>query len=92
VAELARAQLLVHERHGRLVPADLHRRVRARDLTALAAGLTRERRFSEARVGLAEAARTGRLSPSDRVRLGLLALPGARSLMGRRDPYRPRPR
>jgi ligand-binding SRPBCC domain-containing protein len=92
VAELARAQLLVHERHGELVAPELRRRVRARDLAALAAGLTRERRFSEARVRLGEAARTGELSRADRVRLGVLALPGARAAMGRRDPYRPRPR
>ncbi|TMK40277.1 MAG: glycosyltransferase family 2 protein [Actinobacteria bacterium] len=92
VAELARAQLLVHERHGQLVPNELYRRVRARDLAALAAGLTRERRYSEARVGLIEAARTGGLSPRDRARMGALALPGARGLMGRRDPYLARSR
>jgi glycosyltransferase involved in cell wall biosynthesis len=81
VAALARAQLAVHARHAALASEEERERARADDLRALAAGLTRERRFAEARGALGEAGR-------DPLRRALLAVPLARRALGRRDPYR----
>jgi glycosyltransferase involved in cell wall biosynthesis len=81
VAALARAQLDVHARHAGLASAEERRRAEAADLRALAAGLTREGRYAEARRTLA---RTG----GDPLRRALLAVPVARRVLGRRDPYR----
>jgi glycosyltransferase involved in cell wall biosynthesis len=85
---LARDQLRMHERHRERVDPALYRRVRAADLTALGHGLLRERRYAAGRAALAEAAALHPASPRDRVRRGVAALPGARSLLGRRPPYR----
>ena len=81
VAALARAQLTVHARHASLASEEERRRVEGADLRALAAGLVRARRFGEARAAL-------RAAGGDPARAALLAVPGARRVLGRRDPYR----
>jgi GT2 family glycosyltransferase len=78
IATLARAQLELHARHRGLVAPAIAERVRAADLRALAAGLVRQRRYAEARAALREGG----------MRSTVLALPGPRALLGRRDPYR----
>jgi glycosyltransferase involved in cell wall biosynthesis len=88
VARLAAAQLAVHGAHGHLVDEDTRRRVEAADLAAMAAGCTRERRFGEARRALREAADRVPPTPRQRAARALLAVPGARRALGRRDPYR----
>ena len=81
ITTLARAQLAVHAEHAALVPDDVRRRVEAADLRALAAGLTRDGDHAAAREAL-------RAAGGDRARLAALAVPGLRSALGRRDPYR----
>jgi glycosyltransferase involved in cell wall biosynthesis len=76
VATLACAQIEVHRRHAALVPSAVVARVGAVDDAALGAGLTRARRYREARAHV-----TG-------VRRAVLAVPGVRGRLGRRDPYR----
>jgi hypothetical protein len=88
VTTLARAQLAVHAAHAELVDEATRRRVEAADLRALAAGLTRDRRFAEARAALRAAAERAPLGAPDRARLAALGVPGPRGLLGRRDPYR----
>lgn len=87
LARLAEASMEIHERHAALVPEEVRRRARAADLTALARGRVRERRYSEARSALAAAARLQPPGRRERVLRSLLAAPGARNLLGRRDPY-----
>lgn len=77
VVALAQAQRALHLAHADAVDAEVRERVLARDRAGEAAGLARERRWAQAR----------RLEPDPR-RRALLALPGARALLGRRDPYR----
>ena len=86
IAALARAQLVVHRRHGASVAPETQRRAVHRDLVALAEGLARERRWAESREALREAGEFGPVPLPRRARL----LPGVRSLIGRRDPYRRR--
>jgi glycosyltransferase involved in cell wall biosynthesis len=81
VAALARAQLEVHARHASLATEEERRRAQAADLRALAAGLTRERRYAAARETLGRAG-------GDPLRRALLAVPLVRRALGRRDPYR----
>ena len=88
VAGLARAQLAVHAAHAELVDEATRRRVEAADLRALGAGLVRRGAFGEARAMLRAATRHERLDTGERARLRALAVPGVRSLIGRRDPYR----
>jgi len=88
VARLAAAQLTVHQAHANLVDDATRRRTEAADLVALAAGRARERRFAEARRALREAAQRRPPTPKERAARALLALPGARRVLGRRDPYR----
>jgi glycosyltransferase involved in cell wall biosynthesis len=90
IASLAEFSLAVHEAHGELVDAATRRRVRARDLRTMARGRIRQRRYPEAREALRRAAELEPLGPRDRVIALALRLPGARALLGRRDPYRPR--
>lgn len=89
VTTLALAQLAVHAEHAALVDEPTRARVEATDLRALAAGLTRDHRYAEAREALRAAAHREPLRPADRARLRALTLPGPRALLGRRDPYRP---
>jgi hypothetical protein len=88
VTTLARAQLAVHAAHAGLVDEATRRRVEAADLRALAAGLTRERRFAEARAALRAAEEREPPAAHDRARLAALGVPAARRALGRRDPYR----
>ncbi|HEX4109185.1 MAG TPA: glycosyltransferase family 2 protein [Solirubrobacteraceae bacterium] len=90
VASVARARLEVHRLHAGLVDEALRREVRAGDLRGLARGLVRERRYGAARAALREAAALGfGSSLRERALAAVLAVPGARRVLGRRDPYRP---
>jgi hypothetical protein len=66
----------------------VRRRVRARDLTSLAHGRVRERRWADARAALRQAAALEQPGVRDRVLRLALAVPGIRGAFGRRDPYR----
>jgi glycosyltransferase involved in cell wall biosynthesis len=77
VSELAAAQRRLHERYAELVSPEASARAIARDRAAQAAGLASEGRHAQARA---------LLPPSPR--RALLAVPGLRGLVGRRDPYR----
>jgi glycosyltransferase involved in cell wall biosynthesis len=88
VARLAAAQLTVHRAHEHLVDEATRRRVEAADLAALAAGRAREGRYRDARRALRDAAARVAPTPRQRVARALLAVPGARRAIGRRDPYR----
>lgn len=88
VAALAESSLLVHETHAAGVDAALVRRVHASDLTALARGRIRQRRYGEARAALAEAASLEPAGARERLLRALLAVPGLRATLGRRQPYR----
>jgi glycosyltransferase involved in cell wall biosynthesis len=90
VAELARAQLELHERHADLVDEVTRARVRARDLRALADGSIRERRFADARAALRAAAALGPPPARERALAVALRVPGVRGRLGRRDPSRRR--
>ncbi len=87
VAALARCQLAIHARHAGLVDDSTRRDVEARDLTGLADGLVRERRYREAREALRAAADRAPVGLRARMRAYALAVPGVRAAMGRRDPY-----
>jgi GT2 family glycosyltransferase len=88
VARLAQAGLVIHELHGELVDPDVHRRMKARDLTSLARGRIRERRWADAREALREAAAIEPPGVHERLLAVAAAIPGVRSLLGHRDPYR----
>jgi Glycosyl transferase family 2 len=87
ISALAEAAMLVHETHAELVDETTRRRVRAADLTALAYGRIRERRYEDARTALAQAAALCPPGPRERALRAALAVPLARALLGRRDPY-----
>lgn len=88
VAALAEASLAIHGAHESLVDEATRRRVRVRDLAALARGHARERRFAEARAALHEAAALAPLARRERLLALALRVPLARAALGRRDPYR----
>ena len=87
IASLASAQMRVHETHAGLVGEKVRRRTEAADRVALARGLVRERAYGQARDELCRAA--GLRAPTLREHaLGaVLAVPGLRAALGRRDPY-----
>ena len=87
VAALAESSLLVHRTHAGAVDPALARRVHANDLTLLARGRIRQRRYREARAALAEAASLQPAGARERMLRALLAVPGFRALLGRRTPY-----
>jgi glycosyltransferase involved in cell wall biosynthesis len=87
VAALAESSLRLHELHAALVDEATRERVRAADLTLLARGRVRQRRYAEARAALREA---GALGGRERLLRTALAVPGLRAVLGRRDPYRRR--
>jgi hypothetical protein len=89
VAALAESSLLVHETHAGAVDPALARRVRANDLTVLARGRIRQRRYGEARAALAEAASLEPAGTRERLLRAMLAVPALRGLLGRRAPYGP---
>jgi glycosyltransferase involved in cell wall biosynthesis len=88
IARLAEAGLAIHERHAGLVDVTTAGRARAADLEALARGRIRERRYDEAQEALREAASIRRPATRERVLSTAVAIPGARALLGRRNPYR----
>jgi glycosyltransferase involved in cell wall biosynthesis len=88
VAALAEASLAIHEAHAGLVDERTRQRARAADLEALARGRVRQRRYREARALLVEAASLETPSPRARLLRALLAVPGLRAALGRRDPFR----
>jgi glycosyltransferase involved in cell wall biosynthesis len=87
VAALAEAGLAIHEAHASLADEATRRRVRARELTALARGRIRQRRYREARSALREAAELEPAALRERLLSVVAAIPGARAALGRRDPY-----
>ena len=87
VAALAESSLFVHRTHVGAVDPALARRVHANDLTLLARGRIRQRRYGEARAALAEAASVQPAGARERLLQVLLAVPGLRALLGRRAPY-----
>lgn len=88
IAGLASAQLHVHSVHAGLVDEAVRARVEAADRVALSRGLVRERSYGAAREELRRAASLEPLGTKERVLERLLAVPGARAALGRRDPYR----
>jgi glycosyltransferase involved in cell wall biosynthesis len=87
VAALAEASLELHERHASLALAGERDGVRAADLTALARGRVRQRSYEEARAALREAAQLDGQRPRERALRAALAVPGLRTMLGRRGPY-----
>ncbi|HWC26439.1 MAG TPA: glycosyltransferase family A protein [Solirubrobacteraceae bacterium] len=87
VAGLARAQLHVHRTHAGLVDERARRRTEAADRLALARGLVRERAYADARAELRRAFALRPPGPRERALAMLLAVPGLRRALGRRDPY-----
>ena len=87
LSRLARAGLIIHDRHASLVDPAAATNARARDLETLARAQVRERRYRDAAMSLADAARLR--PPAARERLLRLAvtIPGARGLLGRRSAY-----
>jgi len=88
IATLAASSFFIHETHGGLVDEATRRRVKAADLTALARGRVRDRRYAAARSALAQAARLSRPGPRELLLRALLRVPVLRGALGRRDPYR----
>lgn len=89
IAALAESAFFIHETHQDMVDEGTRRRVKAADLTALARGRVRQRKYRAARGALAQAAALESPPPRERALRALLAVPGVRAGLGRRDPYRP---
>jgi glycosyltransferase involved in cell wall biosynthesis len=87
VAALAESALAVHTAFEGLVDEGTRRQVRAQDLSALARGRARQRRWRDARVALREAATLAPPPARDRLLRMLVAVPGARTALGRGSPY-----
>lgn len=87
VSRLAEAGLSIHERHAGLVDDRTAREARANDLEALARGRIRERRYSDAREALQHAAELRPPAARERALRVAVGIPGARALLGRRNPY-----
>ena len=88
VAALAESRLKVHAVHAGLVDEDSRRRSESRDLVLLARGRIRQRRYGEAAEALARADALVPLRGRERMLRRLVAVPGLRSALGRRKPYR----
>jgi glycosyltransferase involved in cell wall biosynthesis len=88
IAALAESAFFIHEIHRGLVDKPARERVKAADLTALARGRVRQRRYAAARSALAQAAELVAPRPRERVLRAFLAVPLLRAGLGRRDPYR----
>jgi glycosyltransferase involved in cell wall biosynthesis len=87
VAVLGEAGLAIHERHAALVDPATARQARAGDLETLARGRIRQRRYDDAKRALDQAAAIRRPQRRERMLRRLVAIPGARAALGRRDPY-----
>ncbi|MEA2197497.1 MAG: hypothetical protein QOJ25_1548 [Solirubrobacteraceae bacterium] len=90
IAALAESAFFIHETHRALVDEPARRRVKAGDLTALARGRVRQRRYAAARRALAAAAELDSPRPREWALRMVLAVPVLRAGLGRRDPYRRR--
>jgi glycosyltransferase involved in cell wall biosynthesis len=88
VALLGEAGLAIHAEHAALVDLPKARRARARDLLTLARGRVRQRRYAEAREALVEASELERPGMRERLLRVVLTVPGLRTFLGRRNPYR----
>jgi hypothetical protein len=88
VAALAESMLAVHEAHAALVDEPERARAQARDLVLLARGRIRQRRYAEAAEALRRADALVPLAGRERLLRGLVRVPGARGVLGRRAPYR----
>jgi hypothetical protein len=88
VAAMAESMLAVHAAHARLVDEDSRRRAESRDLVLLARGRIRQRRYREAGEALARADALLPLRGRESLLRRLVAMPGIRSALGRRAPYR----
>jgi glycosyltransferase involved in cell wall biosynthesis len=88
VAAVAESAFFIHETHGDLVDEVARRRVKAADLTALARGRIRQRRYGAARAALAQAAQLASPRPRELLLRAIVTVPVLRALLGRRDPYR----
>jgi hypothetical protein len=87
IAELARAQVHLHQTHGGLVDEPARRRAEAADHVAHARGLVRRRDYGPARDELRRAFGLRPPDPKERALATILAIPGLRAALGRRDPY-----
>jgi glycosyltransferase involved in cell wall biosynthesis len=88
VAAMAESMLAVHSAHTHLVDEDSRRRAEARDLVLLARGRIRQRRYRDAGEALMRADALLPLRGRENVLKRLVRVPGARSVLGRRRPYR----
>jgi hypothetical protein len=88
VAAMAESMLEVHAAHAQLVDDESRRRAEARDLVLLARGRIRQRRYRAAAQALARADALLPLRGRERVMRRLVGVPGVRSALGRRRPYR----
>jgi hypothetical protein len=88
VASLAESRLKVHAAHADLVDEDRRTHAESRDLVLLARGRIRQRRYGEAAEALERAAELEPLRGRERAMSHLVKVPGVRSVLGRRRPYR----
>ena len=88
VAAMAESMLAVHSAHAGLVDEDSRRRAESRDLVLLARGRIRQRRYREAGEALMRADALLPLRGRENVMKRLVGVPGVRSVLGRRRPYR----
>jgi glycosyltransferase involved in cell wall biosynthesis len=88
VAAMAESMLAVHAAHAELVDDDGRRRAESRDLVLLARGRIRQRRYREAAEALARADALLPLRGRENMLKRLVGVPGVRSALGRRRPYR----
>lgn len=84
----ARVALEALDAHGELLDPATRARVRSDWLALLARGEFRARRYSAGRSALREAGRAAPLHPRERMLAAAAAVPGIRSLLGRRPPHR----
>jgi glycosyltransferase involved in cell wall biosynthesis len=87
VAALAECQVAMHERHAGLVGDETARRLRGRDLVALARGRVRRRDWKGARAALRSARELDSAGVAERVLAAAVAVPFVRRALGRRSPY-----
>jgi glycosyltransferase involved in cell wall biosynthesis len=88
VAAMAESMLKVHAAHVELVDENARRSAESRDLVLLARGRIRQRRYREAADALARADALEPLRGRERTLRRLVRVPGLRSVLGRRAPYR----
>jgi glycosyltransferase involved in cell wall biosynthesis len=88
VAAMAESMIAVHAAHGGLVDEDSRRRAESHDLVLLARGRIRQRRYREAAEAFARADALLPLRGRESLLRRLVGVPGVRSALGRRAPYR----